>query len=99
RARDEYPPRDALQLHRHVVVLLRAHQRVAVRPEMFEKKCSNGNYAAEGLQFVEKIARFGFGRLTPGRYGLHARSETSSFCTGGLQAGRWLYSLQKNRAV
>ena len=41
---------------------------------MFEKKCANGNYAAEGLQFVEEVTRFGISRG-----GRHALSE-SFFC-------------------
>src|SRR5215471_19945182 len=40
---------------------------------MLQKKCANGYYAAEGMQFVEKIAGFRFSRC-----GCHAGSEADS---------------------
>src|ERR1700756_131124 len=72
---DDDSPGDALELDGDVVVFLHADEGVAIRPEMFEKECANGNYAAEGLQFVEEITRFGISRC-----GRHARSESILCC-------------------
>ena len=54
---DENAPRNALKLHGNVVVLLHAYKRIAVRPEVLEKKNANGYYAAEGMQFIEEVTR------------------------------------------
>jgi hypothetical protein len=71
---DDNSPGNALEFDGDVVVFLHADEGVAIGPEMLEKKCANGNYSAEGLQFVEEITRFGISRC-----GRHARSE-SIFC-------------------
>src|SRR5271154_3328520 len=71
---DDDPPRNVLQFHGNLVIFLHAHERVAVGPEMFQKKSPNRYYAAEGLQFVEDITRFGISSC-----GRHAHSEQSKF--------------------
>src|ERR1700722_4551237 len=49
--------RNRLKGLRRLVVLLRAHQSGAVRPEMFREKCANRNYAGQRMEFAEEITR------------------------------------------
>jgi hypothetical protein len=71
---DADAPRNGLKFTGNLIVFFDADQGVAIRPKMIDKISANGNYAAEGLQFVENIACFGFRRCRR-----HARSKIISY--------------------
>src|SRR6185369_11144912 len=49
--------RNGLQLLRNGIVFVRADQNGAVGPEMLGQKCTNGNQAAQRMEFSEEVTR------------------------------------------